>query len=205
MLHCHLSAEKLYDIEMSRVIVGIKDIVDRYVAAVIAVSHELGQESAILNDFNTLRLFLDQSEDLIHKISSPIFNKTTKNQAIEEIARELKLSELMKKFLFLLIQNDRLWLLDVIIDNFFITKNKNNGVKNIAVILATDIDKKSKKMIEDQLAASISGQLDIDYQFDPNIIGGALIKLGSLLCDASIYGKLNKLKKETNTQILNMQ
>jgi F-type H+-transporting ATPase subunit delta len=190
---------------MSRVIVGIKDIVDRYVAAIIEAASDLGKNNEVTKDFNSLRSLLSSSPDLVDKIACPIFNVPTKTKAVEVIAKHLKLSDLMKNFILLLMKYNRLSILDVIVDDFFVKQNQANGISNISVILAAEVDEKTKKNIQKKLTSIIDGELQIDYQFDPSIKGGAIIKCGSLLFDASIEGKLGRLKKETNEQILNMQ
>ena len=62
-----------------------------------------------------------------------------------------------------------------------------------------------KKDLEKKLSSIIHKNLQISYKIQPNIIGGVIIESGSNLYDASIGGKLNRLKKESNEQILNMQ
>ena len=199
------SAEKLYDIEMSRVIVGIKDVVDRYVAAILVAASELDKSEVVAKDFASLKDLLESSPKIIGKISSPIFSQSTKVKAIEAIAKHLKLSELTKNFLLLLMKNNRLNVLDVMVNDFFIKRNRANGISDITVILAQEIDSKAKKEIQKKLTYIIKGELQVDYELDPSIMGGVIIKCGSVLFDASIEGKLNRLKKETNEQILNMQ
>lgn len=199
------SAEKLCDLEMSRVIVGIKDIVDRYVKAIIEAAKDLGQDKEVSRDFVSLKDLLSNSPDLVDKIASPIFNQQTKIKALNAIAKQLKLSDLVKNFILLLMKYKRLSILDVMVNDFFIKRNQANGISNISVVLAAEVDEKTKKNIEQKLGSVIEGELQIDYQLDPGIRGGAIIKYGSLLLDASIEGRLNRLKKETNEQILNMQ
>ena len=54
---------------------------------------------------------------------------------------------------------------------------------------------KNKKKIQDELSKDFKALLNINYEYDPNLIGGLIIQIGSVMIDTSIKTKLKKLEK----------
>ena len=57
--------------------------------------------------------------------------------------------------------------------------------------LSVDVQKK----IQTELSSNFKSQLKIDYKYDPNLIAGLIIQVGSVMVDTSIKTKLKKLEK----------
>ena len=49
--------------------------------------------------------------------------------------------------------------------------------------------------IKNELSESFKSSLKINYKYDSNLIGGLIIKVGSVMVDTSIKTKLKKLEK----------
>ena len=54
---------------------------------------------------------------------------------------------------------------------------------------------KKKKKIEQELSSDFKSSLNINYEYDPNLVGGLIIQVGSIMIDTSIKTKLKKLEK----------
>ena len=54
---------------------------------------------------------------------------------------------------------------------------------------------KSKKKIQTELSSDFKSPLSIDYKYDPNLIAGLIIQVGSVMVDTSVKTKLKKLEK----------
>ena len=52
-----------------------------------------------------------------------------------------------------------------------------------------------KNKITTELSKDFKSQLNIDYTYDPNLIAGLIIQVGSVMVDTSIKTKLAKLEK----------
>lgn len=67
------------------------------------------------------------------------------------------------------------------------------GVKKAEAVFATEAAV-NKKILE-ELNTIAGSKLDIETKVDESIIGGVVLRVDDTLIDASIKGKLNKLKK----------
>jgi len=45
------------------------------------------------------------------------------------------------------------------------------------------------------LSKDFKSQLNLDYKYDPSLIGGLIVQIGSIMVDTSIKTKLKKLEK----------
>ena len=52
-----------------------------------------------------------------------------------------------------------------------------------------------QKKIQNELSEDFKSQLNINYEYDPDLIAGLIIQVGSVMVDTSIKTKLKKLEK----------
>ena len=72
-------------------------------------------------------------------------------------------------------------------------------VKRTGSIVDSPVGKKlslaEQKKIQDELSQDFKSKLNIEYEFDPNLIAGLILQVGSVMIDTSIKTKLKKLEK----------
>ena len=49
--------------------------------------------------------------------------------------------------------------------------------------------------IQKQLSENFKSKIKLDYKYDPTLIGGLIIQVGSIMIDTSIKNRLNQLEK----------
>ena len=54
---------------------------------------------------------------------------------------------------------------------------------------------KEQQKIQKELSQGFKSSLSLDYKFDPNLIAGLIIQVGSVMIDTSVKTKLKKLEK----------
>ena len=52
-----------------------------------------------------------------------------------------------------------------------------------------------QKKIQSELSKDFKSPLNIDYEYDPDLIAGLIIQVGSVMVDTSLKTKLKKLEK----------
>ena len=63
------------------------------------------------------------------------------------------------------------------------------------LVSAKKLSNEELKKIEIELSKDFKSQLNIDYKYDPNLIAGLIIQVGSVMVDTSIKSKLKQLEK----------
>ena len=63
------------------------------------------------------------------------------------------------------------------------------------IVSSKKLSIEEQKKIQTELSDNFKSQLKIDYKYDPDLIAGLIIQVGSVMVDTSIKTKLKKLEK----------
>ena len=161
--------------------------------------YELSKESSELNkvetDMKDLGLLLEQSVDFREMIQNPTVAKEDKKNIIFMIADKNNFSKNLKKFLGFVAFNNRLFYLKNIIQSFLDLVSDSKGELKAKLISSRELSLEEKKKIQSELSKNFKSSLKVDYKYDPNLIAGLIIQVGSIMIDTSIRTKLKKLEK----------
>jgi F-type H+-transporting ATPase subunit delta len=106
---------------------------------------------------------------------------------------EEKIEDVVKNFIKLLIKNNNLNLIEKIINEFEKFSKKESGFVQLKLTSAFPLDSK----IIEKISAFLNlkkEQTEIEMQIDKNLIGGFILKFDDRILDASVRGKLGKIK-----------
>tara|TARA_Y100000590_G_scaffold161609_1_gene185305 strand:- start:4517 stop:5074 length:558 start_codon:yes stop_codon:yes gene_type:complete len=162
--------------------------------------YELAMESSELDsveaEVNNISKLLDDSPDFREMISSPVIKKEEKRNVMFLIADKNNFSKILKKFLGFLAIKNRLFFLDQIIHSFLNLVSTNKGELKAKLLSSKELSKNELEKIQTELSKDFKSPIRIDYKYDPNLIGGLIIQVGSVMVDTSIKNRLRKLEKE---------
>ena len=94
-----------------------------------------------------------------------------------------------------MIIKNRLFFLDQIIDSFLNIISINKGELKAKLVSSKQLSKKELENIQSELSKDFKSSIKVDYKYDPNLIAGLIIQVGSVMVDTSIKTRLEKLKK----------
>ena len=161
--------------------------------------YELAKENSELNkvqdEMNDLKVLLSKSSDFRGMILNPTVSKEEKNKVINEMSNQYIFSQTLKKFLGFLTIKNRLFFLNKIIDSFLNLVSSNKGELKAKLVSSKELSKMEIEKIGKELSKDFKSVLNIDYKYDPDLIGGLVIQVGSVIIDTSIKTKLKKLEK----------
>lgn len=114
----------------------------------------------------------------------------------EEILSDEELKQQLVNFIRLLCENKRLNVLLEINTLFqqFMAEYKNS-IK-VEVISAFPINEKQRQQLSSALSQRFQKNINLDYQINEALIGGAIIRSGNWTIDGSVRGKLQRLHEE---------
>ena len=73
-------------------------------------------------------------------------------------------------------------------------ENEKKGSIKTEITSAKNLDNIQKDKIYKQLQSKLGQKLLVKYTVDESIIGGLIIKYGSIMIDSSLINKINKIK-----------
>ena len=161
--------------------------------------YELAKENSELNkvedEMNGLKVLLSESSDFKGMILNPTVTKEEKNKVIIEMVNQYNFCQTLKKFLSFLTSKNRLFFLNQIIDSFSDLVSNSKGELKANLLSSKKLSKVELEKIRNELSKDFQSPIKIDYKYDPDLIGGLVIQVGSVMVDTSIKTKLRKLQK----------
>jgi F-type H+-transporting ATPase subunit delta len=107
----------------------------------------------------------------------------------------MNLSEIVKNFLFILVQKRRIFFLSIIFKNFLLLVSKKRGELKASLISSKNLTSEELKNLKSEISKSLGTIINLDYKVDENLIGGLKMQIGSLMVDTSLKNKLKKYEQ----------
>ena len=165
-----------------------------YALALYELSKENSELKLVEDNIKDLNKLLEESSDFKETILNPTVSKEDKKNIIFSIAKKSNFSETLIKFLGFVSEKNRLFFLEKIIESFLNLVSNSKGELSAKLVSSKELTVEEKKIIQDQLSSDFKSPLNIEYKYEPNLIGGLIIQIGSIMVDASIKTKLKKLE-----------
>ena len=71
----------------------------------------------------------------------------------------------------------------------------SKGELKAKLLSSKELSKAELEKIRNELSKDFKSPIKIDYKYDPDLIGGLIIQVGSVMVDTSIKTKLKQLEK----------
>jgi len=166
-----------------------------YAVALYELSKENSELNKVEDGLKSLNRLLSESPNFKEMILSPIVTKEEKNKVIIKMANQYSFCQTLKKFLGFLTIKNRLFFLDSIIDSFLNFTSGSKGELKAKLLSSKELSKAELEKIRNELSKDFQSPIKIDYKHDPDLIGGLVIQIGSVMVDTSIKTKLRQLQK----------
>jgi len=171
-----------------------KRIAERYVKALFEVAQETAAIAAVERDLNALGELLMQSDDFQHFLVNPLLSAQAKSEAMITILAKMGAHPLTDQFVGMLIRGKRLAILPEVITLFGEWASDARGELRGEVIAATTMKSKEIEAVGQRLGKAYGKTMKLQVRQDPALLGGVVVKIGSLELDGSLAGKMRRLK-----------
>ena len=170
-----------------------------YARALYDFSVEQNIMHQITADFQNLEVFLSKTEDFTQYLSNPLVSADKKQELLEKTLKS-ELNTETFKFLLVLVNRDRINLLEAVIDSYLQLVYRLASIKMIEVSSAFKFTNRQKNTLVKKLKQLTNArEIRLTLTIDPTLIGGFLIKTDSRVIDLTIKGQLQQLAKHLDT------
>lgn len=170
--------------------------VDRYARALFGLAEKKRLLEPVLSDLENFQKLLSQNALLTRVISSPIVHQDELQAVMEELIQRLKMQDLSKKFLALLIGARRVKSLKGIIQAYSRLLQTLENKQEVLVTSADSMPAKIESLLRKVLENKLGKKVEIRFLIDRALLGGFKIETGSYLLDFSIDAHLTQLKTQ---------
>lgn len=142
---------------------------------------------------------LDRHGVLADACFNPQYPAEAKRAVLAEAARRAEAGPLAVSFLDLLLKKNRLRFLPAIAAAYQALLDEAAGRRRVTVATAHPLSADDEGALRRRLEAATKRTVVLDVHVDPDLIGGLVIRSGSLYYDGSLKGQLERLHQRLST------
>lgn len=173
---------------------GPGGLAERYAAALFELADEKKELDRVATDLQSLNKAIADSADLQRLLRSPVLTRQEQSRAMAAILEKLGSGDTVRRFVGLVAQNRRLFVLRAMVEAFLAELAHRRGEASAEVISAVPLDDRQRQAVTEALKRAVGGKVAVDLRVDPGLIGGLVVKVGSRLVDSSLKTKLQRLQ-----------
>ena len=165
----------------------------RYAKALLDVLYpakaEVGREQLL--KFSSL---LSQQAEARVLLENPTVSVERRKELLARVGDALALEPPIRNFLSLLVERNRLALMDEIVQTYESLLDEKLGVVRARITSAQDLDTKQRDEVVSRLQALTGKKVRMEVFVDPSLIGGLVAQVGSTIYDGSIRQRLQSFR-----------
>ena len=169
----------------------------RYARALVEVvqaeSLDTLQADRQLQDFSETFSGSQQLRELFDNPSVPLESKL---KVIDAMAARLQLLPALRNFLAVLLQNDRMGAFPEILAEYRREMDVRLNIGEAEIISTRELDSQERTDLEAQAAGLTGKNIRAVYRQDPALLGGVVLRIGTILYDGSVRGRLDRLRRQ---------
>ena len=177
-------------------------VAQKYAQALFDLSVETKNEVLILDWVTQLNFELSKDSKLIHFLSNPLFSEDEKEKIFLQVFEKKAVPEIIRNFILLLIHKKRLSFLLEIFTAYQSISETNKGLVRGQLKAAAPLTKAQQEEITQILSQKLKQSVVLDYNEDPQLLGGFVVQVGNQIYDNSLFTQLNKLQDQLNRRAL---
>ena len=170
----------------------------RYARALINLGKEENTVDQLNNDLQSLgEVFALNDNQLLKSLTNPILTADEISAVLQSVIEKLNLNPITQNFVKLLKDKGRLVLFFDIAQVYQEMADEQAGRLRAYVETAKEISALERVELKKTLAEASNvtpDNLMVEYQINPDLIGGIVAKVGDTLYDASIRSRLQDIK-----------
>lgn len=138
--------------------------------------------------------------DLRNAWDNPAVPSDQKRKLLDAIAQRMVLDRMVRNFLAVLIDHRRIGMIDLIAKQFETELDARLGIAEAKVTSSRDLTADECLAIENQIKQLTGKSVRASYSTDKQLIGGAVVQIGSTIYDGSVRGQLSKLRETLSAE-----
>lgn len=174
----------------------------RYAKALLDLAKDRKIAGEINSDMLLISQTISENKDLEVLIESPIVKSKLKQKVLTQVFG-FKCNALTIDLINLLIENNRINLLDQVAKQYQIIYDFLKGVEIAQVTTAIPLTKELEEKVLAKIKTITTNKITIENIVDPDMIGGFVLRVGDKQYDSSVKGILsNVLEKFEDNQYI---
>ena len=178
----------------------MRTIAQHYADALADVALSEKSVEAVSRELREFLGLLRESPQLGILLGSPAVSRANKHKIAAALVERMRASRTLRNFLFVVINQRRMTLLPEIQEAFETQLDDRQGVARASVTSARELNAGERKHLRAALERLSGRRVEAQYDLDPALIAGAVVRVGSTIYDGSVRTQLERLRARLESQ-----
>lgn len=166
----------------------------RYAKALMVLAAEPERREAAADQLQGFARLLEAREELAAFLLRPWGKGSEKQRVVRAVAEGAGLSPLVRDFLSVVAGAGRLEILPEILEAYRQQVDRAAGRARARVRAARPLDEAERERLREHLAERLGKAVVLEVAEDPDLLGGFVAEIDSLILDGSLKGQLDALR-----------
>ena len=164
----------------------------RYARALLKSATDQQLETKVYQEMMTLAKSYLEVPLLRQTIDNPMLSKDKKEKLLLTATGE-KPSEVVKKFIQLVLKEDRENVIQFMANSYITLYRKQKNVIRGKLTTAASVTVETEQKMRQMVESKTNGTVEFETEVNPDIIGGFILEYDTYRMDASVKSKLNNI------------
>jgi F-type H+-transporting ATPase subunit delta len=165
-----------------------------YARALFEAAKEQGRLDEARDELGQFVTAIREVPELQALIRNPELDTRAKTEALEAVLKDA--AELLRNFIRLVTEKGRAPMLEEIAREYDELVAAEERILTVELTTAYELSDEEAASIVQQIEDAAGRRVDAARSVDPDLIGGLVLKVGSLEVDSSVRGRLDRLRRE---------
>jgi F-type H+-transporting ATPase subunit delta len=169
--------------------------VSRYACAFAdVVTEEKLDLQALDSQLNDFLIAWRESRGLRDFFVNPAIAIVEKVQVLDRLNAKLAMCKELRNLLAVLIRNDRMGLVEDVAVAYRAELKARLGIRQVEIVTARVLSEAERGELASGVQRLAGSKIEADFKQDASILGGTIVRIGSMVYDGSVRGRLERLK-----------
>ena len=165
-----------------------------YARALFNAAKEQGKLDEIREELDSFVATIREVPELQSLIRNPQFDPPAKAEALAAVLQDA--DEILRKFARVVAEKGRAPMLEEIAREYDALVAAEERILNVALTTAYELSDNEADSIVKQIEEASGRRVQAERTVDAELIGGVVLKVGTLEVDSSVRGRLERLRRE---------
>ena len=168
----------------------------RYAKALMELAKRDDQVADVAEQLQQHLSLLRSNADLQLLLNNPGIDAKVKAELLTAVLDRTQPSPLLRNFLLLLLEKERLNQFDVVCEHYERLANEELRRVVAQVTTAIELAAEQREAVTHKIADMTHKNVILEAHVDPGILGGLVVRVNNVVLDGSLRGQLTQLRKE---------
>lgn len=174
----------------------------QYANALADIALAQSASTPVLQQLGDFASAYQESPELRNFFASPAASTEAKRGVVEKISARLGASKIVRNFLFVVVDHQRMHQLPEIFTTFQDVLRERQGIAEAEVFSAVALNDAQKTEMTQTLERVTGKKIEAKFSLDRNLLGGILVRVGDTIYDGSLRNRLNGMRERLTAESL---